>query len=434
MSRHTVFAAVAAVVLATRGLHAQEPAKPKELKTVDVFIASAMTTQDTAEKRSRLERALNPLQDVLAKYPTNAAVWLEAGEVWAQLHNYAAADSALKKAGSMYAGYADEIAQERLRAWSEAFNNGVAFMDAAANDTTALTRALVQLNNAELMYAGRPESKLNIAAIYLSRADLPNAEKWFRAAIQSTEGPDFAKLKPEEQAQWKRYAETSRIALANVIAQRGIDAFNSDNFTVAIQSFQNALAMNPQSRDHAYNLAESIFAQARKLEQMRDSLTSAKKLAEANALAPQIDTLYTNLEPIVTAVREKDPNNTDTYRMLMGSYRFRGAMTKDVARKAAMDKQVNALVAGYGALDFEITQMSVPTSSGDGVIHGTLANIKLPAGTPIKLHFTLLAYDGSVAGEADATVNAGAPKAGVNFDVPVKATRDVASWKYSVAK
>lgn len=431
MSRHTVAAAAVALLMAAAGAQAQnvEPATPKELKDAERFIASAMTTPDSAQRRSRLERALNPIQQAIAKYPDNAKVWLEAGQVYASLHDFVRADSAFDKAEKLYAPYAEEINRNRLQAWSDAFGLGVTAMD--ANDYES---AIKQMQFAEVMYADRPESKLNLAALYANKGDVVNAEAAFRSTITAAEGPLKEKLQPQDQAAWKRYSETARISISNLVAQRGIDAFNAEKYDDAIAAFREALTMNPNSRDHAYNLAQSMYAKARNMEQTYDSLNTAKKFADADKIGTELVTLYNDIEPVVAETRAKDPNNEDVFILMMRSYRIRGSLTKDAAKKAAYDKRVNELLAQHEAMQFEISQLAIPTSGSDVTIKGVLTNLKLAPGTPVKLHFTLLGFDGTSVGEAEVTVNAPAVKAEAPFTVATKATKDIAGWKYDVVK
>lgn len=426
MSRHTLIAVFAALLSAT-AVYAQEPIKPKELKDADRFIASSMTTNDTIEKRSRLERALNPIQQAIAKYPDNAAVWLQAGQVYSSLRDFNRADSAFKKAEELYQPYAADIAVERLRVWADLFNAGVVEID--RNDFVAATK---YLELAEVMYDGRPESKLNLASIYSNNGDYAKAETFFRGTIAAAEGPDAAKLPAEERAQWNRYSETAKVALSNLLAQRGIDAYNAGKFDVAIGEFRNALTVNPASRDHLSNMIESINAQAQKLEGVADSLTGAKKVADAQKLVADISQLHADLEPAIKAVREKDPNNRDFFLLLLRSYQYRGKNAKDAASKAAFEKQMNAVAALYEQTTFDVNSVGLPRNFGDTFVQGKITNNKLTAGTPVKVHFTLLAIDGTPVVETDVDVVAPAPKQSVEFKVPVKAPRDVAGWKYEV--
>ncbi|HUP90422.1 MAG TPA: hypothetical protein VM100_13780 [Longimicrobiales bacterium] len=421
--------ALATVLLVAGRAHAQEPQTPKELKDAQRFIASAMLAKDTTEKRSRLERALNPLQQALAKYPDNARVWLEAGEVYAKLHDYVHADSAFDKAEKMYPGYAQEIMQQRLTGWGDAFEIGISAMNANDLDT-----AMKYYQLAELMYGDRPETKLNIAVVYSSKNDRANAISFFRSTVASAEGPLREKLGPDEQAAWKRYAETARIALADIVGREGIEAYNDKKFDLAMVKFREALSINPQSRDHAYNLVQSIHARANELAQSWDALRSAKKTAEADAAAQQLAKLYTEIEPVIETTRQKDPNSADMFVLLMRSYQVRGDLTKDAAQKAALNKRVNELLKVYEEIPVEIGSIAVPMAGGDITVKGALTNLKMTAGAPVKIHFTLLGYDGSVIGEGDTSVNAPAVKASAPFEITMKASKDIAGWKYTVTK
>src|SRR5512142_1785803 len=100
--------AAAAIPSASRA-QAQEPKDNKWTKDATKSMTVASLKQKPEEQAALYQQALGTLQTGMQQDPNNAKVWLLAGEIYANLGQYAQADTALKKAQSLYAGYAQEI-------------------------------------------------------------------------------------------------------------------------------------------------------------------------------------------------------------------------------------------------------------------------------------------------------------------------------------
>lgn len=420
---------------------AQEPPRTKEIKEAEKFITTAGLTQDTVERMSRLQRALNPLQQAATKDPDNARVWLLTGQVHAALHDPSRAAEAFAKAEKLYPGFGEEITSARMAAWGDAFNIGVLRMDAQKYD-----EAIKIFETAESIYPNRPESKMNLGALYANKQDLVKAEEYFRSVWQLADGPAKDKLKPEEVAQWKRFAEMGKTNAAQMLGNRGIVAFDAKKYDEAYDLFDKARAINPRSRDYVYNLAQTVYAQAADLEDRYSALADAEKAARAKkdlpgakakadsamAIGKQLVDIYSKMEPLLIAARENDPNNQDLFTLLARSYRIRGELTKDLAFKKDLEGRVNALLKTNEAMNVELTDISVAPNGSDVTVKGSVKNRKLPAGTAVKVHFSLYSLDGKVVGEQDITVSTAAANASTPFSATIKTTSDLAFWRYVV--
>lgn len=415
--------------------------RTKELKDAEKFYTSALLTKDTLERKTRLERALNPLQQAMAKDPGNARVWLMAGQVYAGLHDFERADSAFDKAELLHPPIVEEVTPERLNAWAELFNIGVTSMDAQKYD-----EAIAAMEAAEAMYAGRPESKINLGALYSNKGDIARAEAAFSGAVAVAQSAAREKLTPEEAAQWQRYAEIGRVNVAGMVGRKGVAAFQADRFDEAIGAFRQARMLNPHARDYSYNLAQTFYAKTRTLEQLRGKLREQEnaartrkdlaaanaKAAEAKRLDGEINAIYAEIEPLVTAARVNDPNNEDLFLMLMRSFQMRGAVVTDPAAKVAFQKRGDELLKLHEAMVVELMSLTVAGSSPEVAILGKVRNIKLTAGAAFKIHITLIGLDGNTVGDLLIPLNAPAANATTDFEMKTKVTGEVAGWKYVI--
>lgn len=420
---------------------AQEPPRTKEVKDAEKFITTAQMTADTAEKRNRLEKALGHLEIAIGKDPANARVWLSAGQVYTGLGKLAQADSAFDKAEQLFPTFKEETLVFRSNAWAEAFEKGSALMAEGKN-----AEAIRYFELAETIQDDRPESKLNLGAIYATEGDADRAEKLFRSAIVAVDGPITAKLSAEDQAQWRRYAAIAQVNVADMIGRKGVMAFQAEKFDDAVNHFREASKMNPASRDFYYNMAQSMFAQALHLDSMRERLVGAEKALRAKKdvagaklkadsikdVSAKLVTLYTDMEPAVLTARKMDPNNLDMFLLLLRSYRLRGDLSTDAALKTEYLKRTDELFKQHQSLAASVNGVSFASGGSDVTVRGTLNNIKLAAATPVTIHVTLTSLTGAVIGEQDVVVTAPAVGASVDFETKVKVAGDVAGWSYTI--
>ncbi len=428
---------VLALAFVPTGLRAQEPKDNKWTKDATKYLTLAELKQKPEEKQDLYNQALQSLQEGMQKEPDNAKVWLLAGQVYAGLDRYAAADSAFDKAVQLYPDYKDEVTPSREQAWLKAFQAGASAMDAQKPDS-----AIYYMEKAETIYDARPEAELNLGMLYANNNKPEQARAAFRTAIERLNGPLRDKLKPEDQAQWKQYEAVAKMNLAQMDAQDAITAFNADSFTVAAAEFRKALEVNPYSRDYAYNLAQSIYSEAQKIDEQR----KAAKPADQAQYHKQLEPLFRDLIAITRKVQAMDPNNTELYLMVGRAYRGLAlAATSPGAKKALQDSTLAVLTKAQ-ALPFEVTDVSLTPGADTVKVAGKVKNHSLKAGDVVKLRFSFLGLDGKEVGSDVVTVTLNAPdrpaaasgKApaeeppAAEFQASIPITAQMAGWKYSV--
>ena len=431
-------AAFPAVALAQR-----EPPDTKETKEANKFLGVAMLRQNPADKKPQYEQALKQLQVGMAKNPTNAKVWLLAGQVYVGLGDFMAADSAFKKAEELYPGYAENVSGEREVAWVEAFNAGISAMDQQNAE-----EAIRQLEMAELMYAHRPEAKMNLGALYASKSESDKAIAIFEKAIESTNGPLREKLSPEDAANWQRYADMAQLNIAQIIGSRGVEQFEAEQHDQAIASFAKAAEINPHSRDYLFNLAQSYYAKTSAIEEKRtalleeqDALTKAKKTAEAKAKADEAAQLGEQLKPLfaeIVKISERtmllDPANESLYHLVARSHRVTADVSTTEAEKASWQNKALEVLKKREELQFEVSDLGIQPGDGEATIRGSVKNLKATPGSPIKLRLTLVNPSGATIGTQEITVTAPAADQSTTFEGKTPITGEIAGWKYEVVK
>jgi tetratricopeptide (TPR) repeat protein len=430
------------LLIPAAALAQKAPPDTKQTKDAEKFLGLAMMRPNPEQKRPYYEQALKPLQEAMTKTPDNAKVWFMAGQVYVGLGNFLGADSAFKKAEQLYPAYKEDVAGEREVAWVEAFNAGLAEMDKKNTE-----EAIKQLELAELMYPHRPEGKMNLGALYAQKNETAKAVKVFEDAIASTNGPLKEKLKPEDAANWKRYAEMANLNIAQILGAAGVEQFQAEKYDEAMASFQKAMQINPHSRDYLFNLTQSIYAKAGKFEDERtailaqaDELTKAKKTAEAKAKTDEAAKVATTLIPLYAQIIELgektltiDPANESLYMLVARSYKLTGDMGEP-AKKSELQNKALAVFTKRDELVFELSELQVGTSEGEATLQGTVKNRKAQAGSPLKFKVTLLGSNGQPVGQQEITIAAPAAEQTAPFNNKVAVTGEVAGWKYEVVK
>ena len=441
LSRAVALLAFAA--LPSAALAQKEPPDTKETKEAQKFLGLAMMRQTPEQKRPLYEQALKPLQEGMVKSATNAKVWLMAGQVYVGLGDFLGADSAFKKAQQLHPPYAEDISGEREVAWVEAFNAGIALMDQKNVD-----EAIKKLELAEMMYPHRPEAKMNLGALYAQRNDTQKAMDAFQKAIDATNGPLKEKLKPEDQANWKRYAEMAKLNIAQMAGAAGVEQFMAEKYDEAIASFNKAVEINPYSRDYLFNLGQSHYAKATKIEEQRtallkeaEELTKAKKTAEAKAktdeaakIGETLLPMYAQLVELFNKVMLQDPSSVSLYDLVARSYKMSGDMVSDPKVQAEWRNKALDVLKKREELQFDVSEITVQTGDGDATVRGTLKNLKAAAGSPMKIRVTLVGNSGAPIGQQEFTVTAPAVDQTATFEGTLKTTGEVAGWKYEVIK
>jgi len=437
------FALAVLFALPSAGAAQKEPPDTKELKDAQKFLGLAMMQSAPEKKKPLYEQAMTPLKLAMAKNPENAKVWLYAGQVYVGLSDFLGADSAFKKAEALHPAYAEDIAGEREVAWVEAFNAGIQAMDQNADE------AIKQLELAELMYPHRPEAKMNLGALYAQKNQSEKAVQAFEGAIASTNGPLKEKLKPEDQANWKRYADMAKMNIAQIRGAEGVEEFNAQRWEAAAAKFQQAAQVNPYARDYWFNLGQAYYAQVGGLEEKRDSLLAAEtalkkvkgkeaeakvKADEAAKLSAQMLPLYAKIIELFEKTMQLDPANQTSYDLIGRSQKLTGDLAADAAQKTQWQNKALATFQAREALAFEVEGLTAVAQENQATIKGTVKALKAAPGSPIKFRITLLGIDGSTVGQQEVTVAAPATGQTAPFEAKAAVTGEVAGWKYEVLK
>jgi len=388
------------------------------------YIGMAMTKQTDAERATQYQEALKHLREGMEKDAQNAKVWLLSGSVLASLGEMQEADAAFRKALELHPDYAEDVRNERHQAWANAFNAGIAAMDAQQLD-----EAVRLMEGAQLLFQERPEALMNLGVLYANRNEPEKAEKAFKDAAAAVSSPLYATLTPEEQEQWNRFRDMAKISIGQMHVGAGVTAFQAEKFDDAFAAFATALQANPHARDAMFNQAQALWAQASAEEKKLETAPAEQHAA----IKARVLELYGKAEPIVLRTLEIDPTNDALHAILINANRLRREFAATDAEREQYQQAALTRLQARDALPFYLDEIAItPDAEGGATLAGKLYNVKLEPGATVKVRFTLLGLDGSTVAEQEVTATAGAVDALNPFEVKLTPTGEVAGWKYVV--
>lgn len=399
---------------------AQENEDNKWTKEAQKFIGLAMTRQTPEERAQYYQQALDAVRPAFTEDADNARTWHVAGQAYAGIGQYVAADSAFDKAVSIAPELEEEIEPEREAGWMEAFDKGVTLMDQQQFDS-----ALTVLTAAQQLYDKRPEALLNIGSIYANQNELDKAETAFMQAAEASKGPLYEQLDSASKVQWDRYAEMSVLNVAQMRGTRGVDAFTAGDHASAAEWFKKAAEVNPYSRDYLYNYVQARYALVTEHEN-----TIQTDSSQVEQLKPEMLEIYSSLPAEIEKVKEFDPTNEQLILILARSQRRHGELMGDTTggRQTAY-----ATLQTVEQIPVEVMDLAIAPEETTATVTGKVRNKSLAAGAPVAVTITLIGSEGQTVGELAFTVNTGEKDATADFQQSTEITGQVAGWKYTVS-
>ena len=479
--------ALALMALVPAAAHAQNNCKGgnnMHTRSAALYLDRAQKNGNPQQREELFRQALEQSLESTKNDADNPRSWFMAGQTYLRLQQYAAADSMFDRLEQLCANY-EGLAIERTNAWVTAYNAGV-----TAGQQGDIEGAIASMQRADMMYQGRPEARLNLGSYYANLGKHEEAIAAFRGALEILRGPASEGLNEEQKAQWQENEQVAAFNLAqllaiagkdeeaaqayrdylasdpgNVTAQQnlavvltrqgktadaatiysellgrtdldaedyfgiGVGLFNAEQHGPAADAFRKAIEKNPQFRDALYNLAQALYAPSLTLEDAR-AQASAADVAKINA---QLTPIYNEIVESVEKARQYDPANANLYLLAARAYRGLADITANKAASDALREKVRATLEAQQALPVQVSQITLLPGETETTLTGSLGNLKLEAGAPVRLRVSFLGADGATL--ADAEVSLTAPAVGESVPFEVKATvnsADVRGWKYEI--
>jgi tetratricopeptide (TPR) repeat protein len=481
--KRVVLAVAAAALLTPVSADAQRPSNNLHTRSADVYLKQAAATQVAPERRELYEKALESALAGVRHDENNSRSWYQAGMAYAGLQDYVGADSTFRRAETLHPPFAEEIDPIRLNAWITSYNTGVQALQ--KNDVATAKRALEQ---ADQLYAKRPEALVTLGSIYAEEGDFAKAEATYRKALGILRGPERAKQNERDRANWIDDELSVSLRLANILNEQnrvedaekvlreiiasqpdntmaqanlavmlsranrnedaaaiyndllrredlaeatlfnvGVGLFRAEQFARSAEAFRRGVTLNPHNHDALYNLAQALLGRIGQIENERATATGARK----DELSAEILRLSEEMLTTAERIGALDPTNRNVLMMMAQAQRTIGDARGGAAAQES-NRKVLAILERHKALPFEVTDIMTVHGDGSVDVNGRVTNLTLTQDTPIRFRFSIIGPDGSELAGEDVTVNAPATEESSRFTLRLAAPEGATGWKYVI--
>src|SRR5690606_39576578 len=159
------------------------------------------------------------------------------------------------------------------------------------------------------------------------------------------------------------------------------------------------------------------------LEEVRETASGDEQMKAASDLG----TLYEELRTVGEQLRGVDPNNRNVLLLLARAYRGLADATEGAASDEWRNKALGALQQ-QESLPFEVDNVMMVAGEGSVTFTGSVVNLKLQAGTPVRIRMIARGEGGAEVGSQEVTVEAPEAEQSVSFEAVVEVSGDVLGW------
>ena len=433
---------------------ADEGVPPSQTDNTDQareLIESAEEADSPAAAEPLYTQALAAAEAEIAANPRNPLGHRLAALASMGLGNYQEAGAYFDRAGELYPLYEFQDAQLREQTWIDLYNEAMPLISEEEYEA-----AVVYLDDANAIFASRPEAFITAAQIYAQLRQHDRALENLDAAEAIIEGASEEDLDAETLASWREQAAELPLLRAQVLSDAG-------RFEEASAVFREILAENPGDIQMAMNLAATQmqtgdeagameiygrllndpavgptdlyrigigFYQGEDYERAADAFGQA---AEANrmdrdalemwARSLQIDSVYAAVPDVAERWIELDPNSQNALLIYAQS-----------ANQIGDSQMAGELVQRIEALDVTVDELQMRRyPSGGAQVTGTVSNQDLSAGTSVTLTFTFYSIDGAQLGTVDHTMSVGEQGMSELFQIEFDSTQQVGGYGYTLS-
>lgn len=440
----------------------ERPREDENTRAAEDHLEQAGAAATPEEAAPHYQAALQAAQAAIQGDTLNPLAYRLAAEANLGLGNYEEAGAMFDDAERLRPIYVIETERTRELAWIDRYQAAAPLVNSGDFEG-----AVVYLEQANAIYQGRPEVMVTLGQLYAQLGDFDRSVENFEAALDIINSERINEMDEETAASWREQGEEIPV----MIAQSLVNAGRYDEAVVALKeliaqdstnlSFRRTLGstyVRMEQPDSAkavfddmmgiggmnsaeyyaigvgYYQMEDFVSAARAFEAAADASVNDREALEMWARALQIEYPAGGdaptppagvLESLRTAAErwlELDPNNQNAYLILAQTVNRLG--DEDRARD---------LVGAIEALPVTVEGIQLQrTSTGGGIVVGTVRNKTAAAGTTATVEVTFYTPDGTVMGSQTARVQLGAAETSQDFRVDFDTTEYVGGYSYEV--
>lgn len=402
----------------------------------DVELSYASRPSDPKPKEDRYHKAIEILQEAFQKTPDAGKAYLDAGEAYLGLRQYAQADSMFDRLVKRNPECEDYTKDLRYNAWVGLYNSAI--QKYRAGDQSA---ALDYFMKANTIYDD-VRSLNNAASLYQQMDSTSQAIELYRRAATVGGDPDqvrAAMINRAELLKRSGKADSALAIYAEYTQKHPDDALGDLNYAIALADagkqdsaqaiFQGLLSRTDLNFDqwdqvgiglykaNAYDKAAEAFGKAHQL------VPENKEVLQnlGNSLAQAND--YDHLIPVADTLVEWFPYERSNYNVLANAY----ANRKE-------NKKAMQLLQRRQDLPFEFLSVQmVPQSDSQYVVKGQAMGRAESSPGQVQIPFHFLGKDGSVVTTEPLALDVPAKGETANFELRVSSDQPLSGFRYDLA-
>jgi len=441
----------------------EPPIQNGQTRNADTQLALAMVASGDAAL-GNYQSALNFAQQAIAQDARNPLPWLQAGKAYIGLHQFEAADSALKRAQELRPVYQPEVEVIRENAWIDLYQEASPLLDENRYED-----AVRLFESANLINPRRPELMVVAGQLYLQLGQPEQAITNLQRGLAVINSERINEVDSATAEGWREQADE----IPTLLAQAFISA---QRYEEAVASLRPLVAADPTNVNYARSLASiysslgqmdsvtSVFARlegaaggslspgdyyvmgltylemaqwseaagvfesvmrvaprdrdaAEWLTRALDDVIREQEGAGAEANAETVTRLISAAEKWI----ELDPNSYLAHLTLAGRL-----------SRAGDNARAGTLVNAADALPFHTELLDMQRVRSGATVFGDLRNQTMDPGQAVTLRFTFYGENNVTLGQQDVRVTMPPKEAVEPFQVDYQSQRPVVGYTYQI--
>jgi len=425
-----------------------EPRDDDHTQEAMLFLLQAQGREGD-EAREFYERALSAADEAIASDPENPQGYYLKGEAHMGLGNLEEAAENLDRAEEIYPRYILETEVIREQAWIEHYNEGIEELQEENFDA-----AIAHFEMAHMIYQGRPDAMLQLAALLTERDRRDEAIDLYGEVIDLIRGPRAADLDEELRPVWD---ESLPIAMFN----KAQLLFESERYLEAADVYEMVLEEDPDDLMALSNMAISLAAagEGERAMALYDDLMQRPDLdardyfligiglyqvdefeqaARAFGMTVDIipghrDALFNRVQSLFLAEEWEELVEAgetllelDTHNRAAHQFLAQGLV------RLGQEHEAVQVMERMEELPFDVDQLQLERVSNGVAILGHVVNRGLSEGSQVQLRVFIYSVDGAEAGSTDVSVTVGEPETAATFQADFQTDEDILGFRYEV--